>query len=292
MKHPFCIGCALRTPKKARECPSCGADESFMVTSDSEALIVAAEFWFVCKSCRLLSPLDALEPNAKAHCFRCGARHKLPPAYYRAALAHAHGVADLVAYAEENEGVDVPAEYADLGVTEWMVDEPFGKGALYAYCEEGEDPTEVEGGDHFVRVGFTTPRCPTCGGFGVQYEGRKGELAITCDEHGTARYDAASAWNVYKNAAAIVTPAHRTDLRHAPTRGDRRATVSVCPTCGAPLALDEGVAIAKCSYCATTARVTPPRSLAEDPPPVRMTIVFVGVSGLRAQAVEKARKAR
>jgi len=256
------------------------------VTTDADALVAAVELWFSCRSCKRLSPLDAIEPHAKAHCFRCGERRALSPAYYRAALSQAHGVADLVAYAEENEGVEIPPEHVDLGVTEWTTDAPFGRAALLACVEPGEDASAIEGGDHFVRVGFTTPRCPKCGNFGVHWEGRKGEISIRCDECGTAKYVATSAWSIYKNAAAIVTPAHRVDVRHAPARSDRRATVSVCPTCGAALAAEASVA--QCSYCATTTHVAPAQSLAEHPPAVRMTIVFVGASKMRERAVEKA----
>jgi hypothetical protein len=237
-----------------------------MVTTDPEPLIVAVELWFACRSCMLRSPLDAIEPNARAHCYRCGERQELPHEYYRAALHHAHGVAEIVARAEDDDGVVVPKEHAALGVTARLTEVPFDIG-------------DGRGTDHLVRVGFSALRCPTCGSFSVRWEGRTGTLSITCDEHGTAKYEAPSAWGVYKHAAAVVTPAHRTDVRHAPARRDRRARASVCPTCAAPLVRGVGQAFAKCAFCATTSHVTPPRSLASDPPPVRMTILFVGESG-------------
>lgn len=263
MKHPYCTGCALRTPKVASACSVCGANESLTVTTDAEALVVAVELWFTCHSCMLRSPLDAIEPNARAHCYRCGERQELPVALYREALHHAHHVAEIVTRAEENDGVVVPKEHAALGVMERMTEVRF----------------DIGGSEHLVRVGFTTLRCPKCASFGVGWEGRKGILTITCDECGTAKYEAPSAWSIYKHAAAVVTPTHRTDVRHAPARRDRRARASVCPTCAAPLVRGVGLAFAKCGYCATTTRVSPPRLLASDPPSVRMTIIFVGESG-------------
>ncbi len=205
------------------------------VTTDDASLVVAAELWFACHSCLLRSPLDAIEPNAPVECHRCGERQQLPNAYYEGALQHVHAV-------------------ALRPVTGWMTEEPFG--------------------EHLVRVGFSAVRCPTCASFGVRWEGRKGAMSITCGEHGTATYDATGAWSLYKRLAAVITPAHRTDVRHAPARGDRRAKASVCPTCAAPLVRGVGQSFATCTFCATTSQVTPPRSRASDPAPVRMTMLF------------------
>jgi len=244
---------------------------------DDGAVWVCVECTFRCRSCGFAVPLNHLDMDGAVLCVRCGIEQAFDVACWRQALGHAHSAGDLSG--DRAEGI--PKEknpFRTVGTSRTGV----------KLAVEGANGLEIT----------ASPGHPLC-------ERCRAPLEITFNaaarSHAACKPCGESAEYVVPTAArkmmhalhAIVAAEHRADRAEVSVEATDAAIVVKCPTCSAPLPIEQESKIVTCKFCNTSARI-PDRTWARlrggTPAVESMWLLFQGPSPLRQET--ESRKAK
>ena len=273
----ICGQCGVVAPLHGNSCEVCKRPLAEVRTQappqSPDHTWVAVRAAFSCNSCRFLAPLDSLDADGAVECAHCGLRQRFETEEWRPALAFAHAVGDLAGPHPEGRNphpvlwIGSENPHTSTGSSRTFEHGTFGALALDAspghpVCEKCHLPLAVS----VPRPGAVETSCPKCG-----------------DRTRHQISDAAIA--LCPALVAAVSEEHRNDQPKARAQATAAGVLALsCPSCGAPLEIQQTGTVHTCRYCRTTCVVphtSVARALRQTPEPSVWWLFFQGLSDER-----------
>jgi hypothetical protein len=230
-------------PAKQKACAGCDHAPAPRVVPPrrDSAYWVRVTCEYRCEGCKSRVPLRSFTAEGQSECVLCGHVQDQALMFWRMVLRHAHAVGDLAGPAPEGRlsqaGVEIgprnPYRFVGLDVAE-LADE--------RVREQDDTASDLAAGPgHPMCLGCSTPideawnggdaQCAACG---VAIHGARPTRAMPVD----------------RGLVAV--------LRRAPVEAKGALVALACPTCNAPLTVEEGATRVTCKYCRGTSQLTRP----------------------------------
>lgn len=269
----LCAGCGSLTLADA--CARCGATQR-LSPPDPWPLWVALRCTLVCRSCGHRTPLDDLERDGSVACRSCGIDQAFSLSAWKDMLEELHGLADLAGSPEGRNpharlSIGALNPHKSIGIAKALV--------------EWKSELEAEDGIKQVMRVEAAPGHPVCprghGLLDVRFGADIDAACPQCDLH--LRYSRTEQ-PPYERLRAVLSDAARLETVAArPGTRDGLDGYS-CPGCGAPLPVEEGRALATCSFCHLSSKVPRGKGKSLKPaPPALWWVLFAGPSPLRGK---------
>ena len=275
----ICRHCGVVAPARGQACEVCkrplAETRGPAPAQPIDHCWVAVRCGFTCNSCRFLAPLDTLDADGAVECAHCGLRQRFDVELWQQGLAFAHSVGDLSGPNPEGRNphpvlwIGSENPHVPTGTTRTFEHAEFGTLALDAapghpVCGRCREPVALA----VPRPGAVETSCPRCG-----------------DRATHAISDAAVA--LYPALVAAVSEEHRRDRPRAHAKATAAGVIALsCPSCGAPLDLQEMGTVHTCRYCRASCVVphqSVARALHKTPEPAVWWLFFQGISDERRE---------
>ena len=263
-----CEKCGVVRAGRKQKCPRCGAAYENNVQAPSrhgdDYYWVAIEVTFKCRMCAFDVPLNHLDMDGAVVCAKCGLEQAFEVAHWRHVLQNAQNTGDT-----------------------WMDDSEIGESKSSSWEDGiGENNLTV-----FASPGY--PRCAKCHAqLEIGAEGDSTTTSCSCGEK--ASYEIPkTASRMMRSLRALVADEHRTDRKAVKDNSNASAIAVACPSCNAPLDVNESSKFITCTFCNTTSRIpdrTWFRISGKEPKTQPIWLLFQGKSARRTALEEEKEK--
>lgn len=264
----LCPGCGVVRAQRHTSCPRCTTDYAGGLSvpyRPGGKYWVCIECSFKCRACGFRGPLNQLDMDGGVLCARCGLEQAFDVLQWGPALDRAQGTGDLWNESDPRR----PSDLVALGDSR----------CSRTYTGRGEN-------DFVVVSSPGQPLCEKCHKpVDVEVAGGRSTVVCACGE--TAAYQMPVAGRRLAPAVeAVIAAEHRVDRGVVKVDQSAAAIAVACPSCNAPLEVNETSKFLTCAYCHTTSRIpdrTWFRISGKDPHPEPIWLRFGGPSTERQE---------